>query len=333
MVAEAHVPVLVTGGAGYIGSHTVLALRDFGYPVIVIDNLSTGDRQLVPKSVPLVIGDIRDQNLVSEVLGKQNCRAVMHFAGSIIVPESVSNPLKYYANNTAVSQSLIECCVNSGVDAFIFSSTAAVYGNPDWVPVTEKAPTLPVTPYGSSKLMTEWMLRDISAVSRLRYAALRYFNVAGADLDGRSGQVGPNTSHLIRVACELATGKRENMLIFGTDYDTPDGTCIRDFIHVSDLALAHVLTLRYLLEQGENLVLNCGYGHGFSVREVLDIVKQLVNRPLKINTGSRRDGDTAKLISDPTKIQDLLNWEPKFDNLSLIVETALNWESTRRDRN
>ena len=324
--------VIVTGGAGYIGSHTVLALRDFGYPVVVIDNLSTGDRRLLPSDVNLVIGDIADQNLVYEVLKKYNCKAVMHFAASVIVPESVNDPLKYYANNTIASQNLIECCINSNIDAFIFASTAAVYGNPEQVPISETTLTLPVTPYGSSKLMTERLLHDVSAACRFPYAALRYFNVAGADPDGRSGQIGPNTTHLIRVACELATGKREKMFVYGTDYDTPDGTCIRDFIHVSDVANAHVLALRYLLQRRKSIVLNCGYGHGFSVFEVLNVIKNLVAKPLDISSSGRREGDVPRLISDPTKIRELLDWKPKFDDLKLIIETALTWEN-RCDRN
>ena len=251
----------------------------------------------------------------------------MHFAGSIISSESVTYPLKYYSNNTTASQSLIECCVNSDVEAFIFSSTAAVYGNPDKIPVAETAPTIPITPYGWSMLMTEWMLCDVSSVNRMRYAVLRYFNVAGADIDGRSGQVGPNSSHLIRVACELATERRAEMSIFGTDYDTPDGTCIRDFIHVSDLATAHVSTLHHLLENRKNLILNCGYGHGFSVREVLNVVEELVKRSLAINAGARRDGDATELISDSSLIRDVLDWQPHFNNLEIIVKTALDWEA------
>ncbi len=235
--------LLVTGGAGYIGSHAILALCEAGHSVAVIDDLSTGHQDLVPKDVPLIIGDIDDQKLISQIIREHGCTAVMHFAGSIIVPESVTDPLKYYFNNTVKSRALIECCVKEGIEAFVFSSTAAVYGNSNGTPVKENSRTSPVNPYGSSKLMTEWMLRDVAEASSLRHAILRYFNVAGADPGGRSGQTGPNTTHLIRVACEVATGKRTEMSIFGNDYDTPDGTCIRDYIHVSDLANAHVLAL------------------------------------------------------------------------------------------
>lgn len=320
--------ILVSGGAGYIGSHTVLALREAGYEVVVVDNLSTGQRALVPADVPLIVGDIADQNLVSQVLQDHACMAVFHFAGSILVPESVTNPLKYYANNTAASRDLIECCIAQGVGALVFSSTAAVYGNLRESPVSEEAETNPINPYGSSKLMTEWMLRDVSAMSNFRYAALRYFNVAGADPQGRSGQIMANTSHLIRVACEVATGTRSEMSIFGEDYDTPDGTCIRDYVHVSDLAFAHVLTLRHLLEKRENLTLNCGYGHGFSVREVLDVVEDLADRPMVIKSAGRRDGDASIVVSDSRKIRNVLNWSPKFDDLRGIVKSTLDWESS-----
>jgi len=318
--------VLITGGAGYIGSHTVLAFRDAGYPVVVVDDLSAGRRELVPGDVPLIVGNISDQAMIAKVIRQYKCQGILHFAGSIIVPESVTDPLMYYANNTAASRNLIECCVSEGVDAFVFSSTAAVYGNPSELPLTEKSETLPVNPYGSSKLMTEWMLRDISAASDLRYAALRYFNVAGADPQGRSGQAGPNTTHLIRVACELVTDKRSEMSIFGDDYDTPDGTCVRDYIHVSDLADAHVLALEYLLLKQENLVLNCGYGHGFSVKQVLEVVKKIADHPLTIRSEGRREGDAAALVSDSHKIKEILGWSPKFDDLNIIVKTALDWQ-------
>jgi len=325
--------ILVTGGAGYIGSHTVLALREAGYSVIVVDNLSTGRRELVPDEVPLVVGDVADQELIAEVIREHDCRGVLHFAGSIIVPESVTDPLKYYANNTVASRNLIECCVGGGVKAFVFSSTAAVYGNPSEFPLTEEAETLPINPYGSSKLMTEWMLRDVSAASELRYAALRYFNVAGADPQGRSGQAGPNTSHLIRVACEVATGQRPEMSIFGEDYDTPDGTCIRDYIHVSDLADAHVLALEYLLQNKKNLTLNCGYGRGFSVKEALDVVRKLADGPMTIRSAERREGDAAELVADSKKIREVLGWKPKRDDLEEIVSSALEWErKLARDR-
>ena len=329
MSSDSNVPVLVTGGAGYIGSHAILALREAGYPVVVIDNLSTGKRRLVPKDVPLVVGNIADQELVSAVISKHRCKAAMHFAGSIIVPESIIDPLKYYANNTATSRDLIACCVREGIEAFIFSSTATVYGNPQCVPLPETAETLPVNPYGTSKLMTEWMLRDVSAATGMHHAILRYFNVAGADPAGRSGQSGPDSSHLIRVACELIVGKRSKMSVFGTDYTTPDGTCIRDYVHVSDLAEAHVLALEHLLRHGENVILNCGYGHGFSVWQVIDVVRKLVGRELAIHMSARRAGDAEILVSDSRKIRETLGWKPRFDDLETIVNTALDWERKR----
>ena len=329
MSSDSNVPVLVTGGAGYIGSHAILALREAGYPVVVIDNLSTGERRLVPKDVPLVVGNIADQELVSAVISEHKCKAAMHFAGSIIVPESIIDPLKYYANNTATSRDLIACCVREGIEAFIFSSTATVYGNPQCVPLSETAETLPVNPYGTSKLMTEWMLRDVSAATGMHHAILRYFNVAGADPAGRSGQSGPDSSHLIRVACELIVGKRSKMSVFGTDYTTPDGTCIRDYVHVSDLAEAHVLALEHLLRHGENVILNCGYGHGFSVWQVIDVVRKLVGRELAIHMSARRAGDAEILVSDSRKIRETLGWKPRFDDLETIVNTALDWERKR----
>lgn len=329
MSSDSNVPVLVTGGAGYIGSHAILALREAGYPVVVIDNLSTGERRLVPKDVPLVVGNIADQELVSAVISEHKCKAAMHFAGSIIVPESIIDPLKYYANNTATSRDLIACCVREGIEAFIFSSTATVYGNPQCVPLPETAETLPVNPYGTSKLMTEWMLRDVSAATGMHHAILRYFNVAGADPAGRSGQSGPDSSHLIRVACELIVGKRSKMSVFGTDYTTPDGTCIRDYVHVSDLAEAHVLALEHLLRHGENVILNCGYGHGFSVWQVIDVVRKLVGRELAIHMSARRAGDAEILVSDSRKIRETLDWKPRFDDLETIVSTALDWERKR----
>ncbi len=329
MSSDSNVPVLVTGGAGYIGSHAILALREAGYPVVVIDNLSTGERRLVPKDVPLVVGNIADQELVSAVISEHRCKAAMHFAGSIIVPESIIDPLKYYANNTATSRDLIACCVREGIEAFIFSFTATVYGNPQCVPLPETAETLPVNPYGTSKLMTEWMLRDVSAATGMHHAILRYFNVAGADPVGRSGQSGPDSSHLIRVACELIVGKRSKMSVFGTDYTTPDGTCIRDYVHVSDLAEAHVLALEHLLRHGENVILNCGYGHGFSVWQVIDVVRKLVGRELAIHMSARRAGDAEILVSDSRKIRETLDWKPRFDDLETIVNTALEWERKR----
>ena len=321
--------ILVTGGAGYIGSHTVIALRDSRKAVVVLDNLSSGSKALVPDDVPMIVGDIKDTDLVRRTLERYAVSAVMHFAGSIIVSESVADPLAYYANNTEASLRFISCCDEMDVDAFVFSSTAAVYGDPAQRRVDENASTMPINPYGASKLMTERMLRDVSAATGLRIAILRYFNVAGADLKGRSGQIGPNTSHLIRTAAEVAIGARSYMEIFGTDYDTPDGTCIRDFIHVSDLATAHIRALDYLLETRENLLLNCGYGTGYSVREVLLAAQTLVDKPLDIREACRRLGDAAELISDSRKIREILSWTPAFDDLSLIIKTALDWEKRR----
>ena len=322
--------VLVTGGAGYIGSHVVLALIDAGHDVVVIDDLSTGRRELLPADVPLVTGDIADQALVAKTVREFQCDSVMHFAGSIVVPESVNDPMKYYRNNTVASHALISCCVAEGVETFVFSSSAMVYGAPEIIPISETAPTEPTNPYGASKLMTEWMLRDASAAGVLRYVALRYFNVAGADPKGRCGQAGPGTTHLIRTACELVNGKRAEMSIFGTDYDTPDGTCIRDYIHVADLANAHVLALEYLRNNGESSVMNCGYGNGFSVRQVLDVVSAVAGHDLAINETSRRDGDVPVLIAESGLIREKLGWTPMHDGLENIVRTALDWE--RKDK-
>jgi len=318
--------VLVTGGAGYIGSHATLALREAGRRVVVIDNLSTGRRSLVPEGVPLVEGDIGDGALVRHVLREHRCTAVMHFAGSIIVPDSVADPLAYYRNNTCASRNVIEACVAVGVENFIFSSTAAVYGEPEGVPIGEDAPLRPISPYGTSKLMTEWMLRDTAAATRLRYVALRYFNVAGADPRGRSGQATPKATHLIKVAAEAVTGKRAGVTIFGDDYPTADGTGVRDYIHVSDLADAHVRALSYLCDGGASEVMNCGYGHGFSVRQVLDAVQEVSGYPLNVSVGPRRDGDPAELVSAPEKIRRVLGWVPRHDDLTAIVASALAWE-------
>jgi len=331
-MADTRPAILVTGGAGYIGSHAVHALRDAGYPVVVIDDLSTGHRALVPDGVPLIVGDVSDQPLVRDALHTHGCTGVMHFAGSIVVPESVADPLKYYGNNTEASRRLIESCIAGGVSAFVFSSTAVVYGIPETVPIPETAATNPISPYGTSKLMTEWMLRDVAAAADFRYAVLRYFNVAGADPNGRSGQAGPVTTHLVRTACELITGKRRYIEIFGTDYDTPDGTCIRDYIHVSDLAEAHVLALEALLNGRQDLVVNCGYGHGISVREVLDMAQSLADGPLDIRDAERRPGDAPYLIADTQKIRKTLGWQPRFDDLETIVRSALAWERARQTK-
>ncbi|MGN6497360.1 MAG: UDP-glucose 4-epimerase GalE [Tsuneonella sp.] len=321
------VPVLVTGGAGYIGSHAVLALKDAGWPVAVIDNLTTGFRFAVPEGVPLYEGDIADAGLLARIFAEEGIQAVMHFAGSIVVPESVENPLAYYENNTVKSRALIAAAVKAGVPHFIFSSTAATYGIPEVSPVTEDMPRRPINPYGWSKLMTEQMLADTAAAHPLNYCALRYFNVAGADPQGRSGQSTAGATHLIKVAVEAALGKREHVSVFGTDYDTPDGTGVRDYIHVSDLAAAHVLALEALItEPKRSLTMNCGYGRGFSVMEVLDAVDRVTNRKLDRRIEGRRAGDPDALISDPSRIRAALPWEPRHADLDIIVRHALAWE-------
>ncbi|WAT16802.1 UDP-glucose 4-epimerase GalE [Aurantiacibacter sp. MUD11] len=324
-------PVLVTGGAGYIGSHAVLALQDAGWPVAVIDNLTTGFRFAVPDGVPFYEGDIEDGELLARIFAEQGMGngkgAVMHFAGSIVVPESVENPLKYYHNNTAKSRSLIESVVQAGVPHMIFSSTAATYGVPEVSPVTEDTPRQPINPYGWSKLMTEQMLADTSAAHELNYCALRYFNVAGADPQARSGQSTAGATHLIKVAVEAATGKRDSVSVFGTDYDTPDGTGVRDYIHVSDLASAHVLALAALIEQPDrSMTMNCGYGRGFSVLEVLDAVDRVTGSNITRVMGPRRAGDPDSLVSDPSRIKATLPWQPQHADLDAIVTHALAWE-------
>lgn len=320
-------PVLVTGGAGYIGSHAVWALHDAGWPVAVLDNLSTGFRFVLPDDVPLYEGDIADGDLVARIFKDNAITAIMHFAGSIVVPESVSDPLKYYGNNTAKSRSLLEAAIRSGLRHFLFSSTAAVYGAPDRPSVDEDAPKQPINPYGWSKLMTEQMLADASAAHGFNYCALRYFNVAGADPDARTGQSTIGATHLIKVACEAASGARGHVDVFGTDFDTPDGTGIRDYIHVSDLAAAHVLALEALLaDPARSLTLNCGYGRGFSVLEVLDAVDRLTNATIARRMAPRRPGDPACLISDPARIRATLPWTPQHADLETIVGHALAWE-------
>ena len=321
------VPVLVTGGAGYIGSHAVLALKDAGWQVSVIDDLSTGFEFAVPDDVPLYKGDIADSELTARIFAEQGIRAIMHFAGSIIVPESVEQPLKYYENNTVKSRALIEAAVKGGVDHFIFSSTAATYGIPESSPISEDSPKNPINPYGWSKLMTEQMLADASAAHGFNFCTLRYFNVAGADPQGRSGQSTAGATHLIKVACEAITGKRDSVSVFGNDYETPDGTGVRDYIHVSDLASAHVLALSALIEQPtRSLTMNCGYGRGFSVLEVLDAVDRVTNTKIERRMESRRAGDPAELISDPGRIRATVQWQPKHDNLGEIIAHALQWE-------
>jgi UDP-glucose 4-epimerase len=318
--------VLVTGGAGYIGSHMVLELLDAGESVIVLDNLSTGHDWAVPKRAQLIVGDTGDQTLVTRLLREHNIEAIIHFAASIVVPDSVRDPLAYYRNNTVNSRALIECAVNNGVRHFIFSSTAAVYGNPMQVPVQEDSPTAPISPYGWSKLMSEVMLRDASRAYGLRHVVLRYFNVAGADPHCRSGQTSKAATHLIKVAAETALGLRSRIEVFGTDYQTPDGTCIRDYIHVSDLVRAHSDALRYLRSGEQSQTLNCGYGHGFSVFEVVQMVKRVSGVDFKVDIAPRRAGDPASIVANSQLARSALGWEPRFDDLSTIVAHALAWE-------
>lgn len=327
MIDKKHGRILVTGGAGYIGSHATWALKDAGWQPVVIDNLTTGFRWAVPEDVPFVEGDIEDMALLAKIISEYHIGAIMHFAGSIIVPESVINPLKYYHNNTVKSRALIDAAVQGGVRHFIFSSTAATYGVPKESPVREDTPTLPINPYGLSKLMTEYMLRDTAAAHDFNYCALRYFNVAGADPMGRSGQSTAGATHLIKVAVEAALGKRESVAIFGTDYDTPDGTGVRDYIHVSDLAAAHVKALEALIAGPDEChTLNCGYGKGFSVLQVLDAVDRVTNRKITRLCEGRRAGDPDALISDNRAILDRLAWRPQYDDLDLIIGHALAWE-------
>jgi len=320
-------PVLVTGGAGYIGSHAVLALRDAGWPVAVIDDLSNGARELVPGDIAFFEGSIADRALIDDILGREAIGAIMHFAGSIVVPESVEQPLKYYANNTLATHALIDAAVAGGVKHFLFSSTAAVYGAPERVPIDEEDTKLPINPYGASKLMTERMLSDCSAAYGFNYGALRYFNVAGADPGGRAGQIGKGSTHLIKIAVEAAVGKRDHVSVFGTDYPTPDGTCIRDYIHVSDLAAVHAAALeRLVANPDENLVLNCGYGKGLSVLEVLDAVDRANGAAVPREIAARRPGDPPQLVAGNKRLMQTLDWRPEHADIDTIVADALAWE-------
>ncbi|HMN70797.1 MAG TPA: UDP-glucose 4-epimerase GalE [Rhodoblastus sp.] len=318
--------ILVTGGAGYIGSHMALELLDAGEKVVVLDNLSTGFRWAVPDKATLVVGDFGDADLVTETLARHDIEEIIHFAARIVVPESVSDPLGYYLNNTAKARGLIECAVDSGVRHFIFSSTAAVYGDPEQNPVTEDERLKPISPYGRSKLMVEWMLEDTAKATPLSYVALRYFNVAGADPKGRSGQSTPNATHLIKVAVQAALGRRKGMEVYGTDYATPDGSCLRDYIHVTDLARAHLDALRHLRGGGDSLVCNAGYQRGYSVLEVIDVVKKVSGVDFPVTITGRRPGDPAAIIASNTRIREKLGWTPQHDNLEEIVRQALDWE-------
>ena len=319
--------VLVTGGAGYIGSHMVWELLDHGEDVVVLDNLVTGFEWAVPEQAKLVIGDISDQQLVEDLIRQEKIDSIIHFAGSVVVPESMEDPLKYYENNTAKSRSLIASAVKTGVKKFIFSSTAAVYGSPlTSGPIREDAILNPMSPYGSSKLMTEIMVRDAAKAHDLSYVMLRYFNVAGCDMKGRTGQSTEGATHLIKVACETAAGKRSSMKVFGTDYDTLDGSCVRDFIHVSDLANAHNVALNFLREGGRKFTANCGYSRGYTVFEVIDAVKHVSKVDFKVINAERRSGDIPVLTANAHRLMSRLGWAPRYDDLDLIVSSALQWE-------
>ena len=325
--------VLVTGGAGYIGSHMVLALTDAGQDVVVLDNLTTGFAWAVSPKAKLVTGDIGDEALVGKLVAQHKIDAIVHFAGSIVVPESVADPLGYYLNNTVKSRALMAAAVAAGVKDFIFSSTAAVYGNVDSTPVLETVTPAPISPYGTSKWMTEIMLRDAHMAHGLNYVALRYFNVAGADPSGRTGQSTPRATHLIKVACQTALGQRPGMDVFGTDYPTPDGTCLRDYIHVSDLIAAHMDALAHLRRGGASGIFNCGYGKGYSVLEVITAVERASGGPVKHTLVPRRAGDPAAIVAGATKVREVLGWQPRHDDLNFIVKTALDWEKHLVRRN
>ena len=320
--------VLVTGGAGYIGSHTALQLVEAGHDVVILDDLYSGNRWAVPSQANFQEGRIQDRALVTEIIKDCGIGSVIHFAGHVVVPESVENPAKYYDNNVVGSFNLINCCIENGVSEFIFSSSAAVYGTPAHGLISEDDPVSPINPYGTSKLITEWMLRDIAAAmkDRFRFAALRYFNVAGAHMGGKLGQSTPEATHLIKVACQAACGLRPYLSIFGDDYPTPDGTCIRDYIHVDDLAAAHLCALDHLRAGGDNLTLNCGYGRGFSVHEVVDKVKAVSGRDFEVRMDGRQPGDPPELVADNRKILQQFSWNPQYNDLGLICKSAFDWE-------
>lgn len=325
--------VLVTGGAGYIGSHMVLRLADSGQDVVVLDNLTTGFDWAIDHRATFVQGNAADMDFVGDVIATHKISEIVHFAGSIVVPESVTNPLKYYGNNTATSRNLIEAAVKGGVRHFVFSSTAAVYGMTGLAPVVEDTPLNPMSPYGRSKLMTEWMLADVAAAHPITYGVLRYFNVAGADPKKRSGQSTPMATHLIKVACQTALGQRQKMDIFGTDYETPDGTCVRDYIHVTDLIEAHALLLEHLRDGGESTTINCAYGQGYSVRQVIDTVKSVSGIDFKVDEGPRRAGDPASITATGEKVRSLLGWVPQHADLTEMVTHAYEWERYLATRN
>lgn len=318
--------VLVTGGAGYIGSHTVLALAEAGEDVVVIDDLSTGFSAYLPEGVPLFIGDAGDENLLEGVIAQHGIESIIHFAGSVVVPDSMRDPLGYYRNNFTTARNLLNVAVKRGISRFIFSSTAAVYGNPDQVPVPEHAPTRPLSPYGSSKLMTEIMLHDVAVAYGMQYVTLRYFNVAGADPQARIGLATVGATHLLKIAVEAATGQRAKIDVFGTDYPTQDGSCIRDFIHVTDLSQAHRSALAYLRNGGASTTLNCGYGRGYSVLEAIDAVRRVSGRSFAVQYAPRRPGDIMTMVADTSRIRGLLDWRPQYEDLETIAAHALAWE-------
>ena len=318
--------VLVTGGAGYIGSHMVHALEEAGESVVVIDNLSTGFREFLPDGIPLLVGDAGDERLVGNIIAQHKVESIIHFAGSIVVPESMRDPLGYYRNNTMTTRNLLNAAIKGRVNRFIFSSTAAVYGNPEQTPVPENAPTRPMSPYGSSKLMTEIMLHDVASAHGMSYVALRYFNVAGADPLARMGLATVGATHLLKIAVEAATGQRAKIDVFGTDYPTPDGSCIRDFIHVSDLAQAHRAALSYLRGGGASVTLNCGYGRGYSVLETIEAVRRVAGRNFAVSYAPRRPGDIMAMVADTSRIRATLDWTPRYDDLETIATHALAWE-------
>jgi len=324
--------VLVTGGAGYIGGHMTLGLIDAGEKVVVVDNLSTGFAWAVPEAATLVVGDFGDQELIARLIREHEVDAIAHFAAKIVVPESVGDPLGYYLNNTSKARNLIECAVQGGVKNFIFSSTAAVYGETSLEPVTEETPLHPISPYGRSKLMVEWMLEDSAKAYDFRYVALRYFNVAGADPKGRLGQSTPNATHLIKRGVQTALGRHASMDIFGEDYPTRDGTCVRDYIQVSDLIDAHLAALKYLRDGGAALVCNCGYGHGATVKEVVEVVKRISGVDFPVNKVGRRPGDPAAIVARADKVREVLGWKPQRDDLDEIVRQALEWERRLHNR-